>query len=364
MALYKRGTPTTYLKSRKELDYIGMPIGGIGCGTVYLGGDGRLWLWDVFNKNQTGVIYKNVKWHEKIQFNFDFLRPFDGANYVEPVKDIRPLDQGFAIRIELEGKTIIKRLQADDWEEVSFEATYPMATVRYTDKAVPLSITLQAFSPFIPLNADDSGLPVTILSFTVKNNAAADANVTLTGWLENKSGLYSANSEEYFRVNEAFRSEGLSGVMGSCSSYNWADETFVHGPDYGNFFIASFNARGTKVNTDASPDLSGSFFKADNAVRAKIEQRKAIASVGNSVTLAPGTTAELNYAIAWYFPNLSFELLKKEGGRYYANKFKSSLEVAKYVHANFEAFLPKRKPGVTLGITRARCPTGSWNGRF
>ena len=118
-SLYSRGTPTTYLKSKNELSYIGMPVGGIACGTLYLGGDGRLWLWDVFNKNQTGVIYKNVKWHEKIQFNFDFLRPFDGANYVEPVKDIRPLDQGFAIRVEIEGKTIMKRLQEDDWEEVT-----------------------------------------------------------------------------------------------------------------------------------------------------------------------------------------------------------------------------------------------------
>ncbi len=341
-SLYKRGTPTTYLKSRKELDYIGMPIGGIGCGTVYLGGDGRLWLWDVFNKNQTGVIYKNVKWHEKIQFNFDFLRPFDGANYVEPVKDIRPLDQGFALRIELEGKTITKRLQADDWEEVSFEATYPMATVRYIDKAVPLSITLQAFSPFIPLNEEDSGLPITILSFTVENKAATNANVTLTGWLENKSSLYSANNEEYFRVNEASRSETFSGVMGSSSSYNWVDETFVHAADYGNFFLASFNA-GAKLNTDASSDLSGTFFDASNEARAKIEQRKAIASVGNSTTLSPGATAELNYAIAWYFPNLSFELLKKEGGRYYANKFKSSLEVAKYVHANFERLSSETK---------------------
>ncbi|HTF19591.1 MAG TPA: GH116 family glycosyl-hydrolase [Chryseolinea sp.] len=340
--LYKRGGPTTYLKTRKELDYIGMPIGGIGCGMVYLGGDGRLWLWDVFNKNQTGVVYKNVKWHEKIQFNFDFLRPFDGANYVEPVKDVRPLDQGFAVRIELDGKTVLKKLQADDWEEVSFEATYPMATVRYIDKTLPISITLQAYSPFIPLNADDSGLPVTILSFTIENKSSSAANVTLTGWLENKSSLYSANSEEYFKVNEATRGEDFFGVMGSSSSYNWVDETFDHAGDYGNFFLASFNA-GTKVNTDASLELSGSFFDADHDKRAKIEQRKAIPSVGNAITVAPGAKTDLHYAIAWYFPNLTFELLKKEGGRYYANQFKSSKEVAEYVHSNFNRLSAETK---------------------
>ena len=334
-SLYKRGTPTTYLKSKKELDFIGMPVGGIGCGMVYLGGDGRLWLWDVFNKNQTGVIYKNVKWHEKIQFNFDFLRPFDGANYVEPVKDIRPLDQGFAIRIEHEGLTIIKSLQADDWDEVSFEATYPMATIRYINKEIPVAITLRAYSPFIPLNAEDSGLPVTILSFGIENKTQASARVTLVGWLENKSSLYSANSQEYFRVNEAFQNEGWSGVMGSSSSYNWVDEAFVHAPDYGNFFLASFNDQ-TKVNTDAQPDMSDTFFDTESVKRSKIEQRKAISSISNTVTIAPGAKAELNYAVAWYFPNLSFELLKKEGGRYYAHKFKSSLEVVQYVRSNFE----------------------------
>ena len=341
-SLSKRGTTTTYLKSKKELDYIGMPVGGIGCGTVYLGGDGRLWLWDVFNKNQTGVIYKNVKWHEKIQFNFDFLRPFDGANYVEPVKDVRPLDQGFAVRMEVDGKKIMKRLQADDWEEVSFEATYPMATVRYIDRAVPLSITLRAYSPFVPLNADDSGLPVTILSFTIENKAASATTILLTGWLENKSSLYSANNEEYFRINEAFSGEGFSGVKGSSSSYNWVDEAFVYAADYGDFFLASFND-GTKVNTDASPELTESLFNTTNEKRAKIEQRKATGSVNNTITLAPGEKAELNYAIAWYFPNLSFELLKKEGGRYYANKFKSSLDVIKYVRSNFERLSSETK---------------------
>jgi len=102
--LRERGKPTTYLKSKNELQYIGMPAGGIMCGMVYLGGDGRLWLWDVFNKNQTGVIYKDVVWHEKIQGNEAILRPFDGANYVQPVKDIRPLEQGFAICSIMRGK--------------------------------------------------------------------------------------------------------------------------------------------------------------------------------------------------------------------------------------------------------------------
>nr|WP_236676247.1 GH116 family glycosyl-hydrolase [Chryseolinea lacunae] len=341
-SLFERGAPTTYLKSRKELDYIGMPVGGIGCGTLYLGGDGRLWLWDVFNKNQTGVIYKNVKWHEKIQFNYDFLRPFDGANYVEPVKDIRPLDQGFAIRIEHDGKTIMKRLQADDWDEVSFEATYPMATVRYVDKTVPLSITLRAYSPFIPLNADDSGLPVTILSFTVENKTASHATITLAGWLENKASIYSANNEEYYRVNEAVRDAAFSGVMASSNSYNWADETFTSAGDFGNFFLASFNAN-TKVNTDASPDLTAPLFDSENATAAKIEQRKALATVSNTTTVPPGGRVELNYAVAWYFPNLSFDLLKKEGGRYYANTFKSSRQVASYVHANFERLSSETK---------------------
>jgi hypothetical protein len=46
----------TFTKAANQLRYIGMPVGGIACGTLYLGGDGRLWLWDVWHKgNPTGV---------------------------------------------------------------------------------------------------------------------------------------------------------------------------------------------------------------------------------------------------------------------------------------------------------------------
>ncbi|HTE34288.1 MAG TPA: GH116 family glycosyl-hydrolase, partial [Chryseolinea sp.] len=335
-SLYERGKPTTYLKSRNELGYIGMPAGGIGCGMVYLGGDGRLWLWDVFNKNQTGVVYKNVAWHEKIQFNFPFLRPFDGANYVEPVKDVRPLDQGFAVRIEHEGRATIKKFQESDWDEISFEATYPLAKIQYSDKDLPLSITLRAGSPFIPLNEDDSGLPVTIFSFTLVNNSATPMTIDLKGWLENKSSLYSAVGDEYFHVNEGFRKGGMTAILQSADSYNWVDEAFTSAPDYGNFCLASLNP-GSIGSTLSPTTVDGNAFLTEDLKKTKIEVKdRAVSSVGTTVTLGPGETKELNYCISWYFPNLKFERMKDDSGRYYEKTFKSSLDVAQYIDTNFK----------------------------
>lgn len=46
-ALFARGEPQVFRGA--ELEKIGMPVGGICAGQVYLGGDGRLWLWDIVN---------------------------------------------------------------------------------------------------------------------------------------------------------------------------------------------------------------------------------------------------------------------------------------------------------------------------
>ena len=45
-SLYERGEPDVF--SGEQLQHVGMPIGGIACGQLYLGGVGRLWLWDFF----------------------------------------------------------------------------------------------------------------------------------------------------------------------------------------------------------------------------------------------------------------------------------------------------------------------------
>ena len=48
-SLFARGERTVY--HGKDLEKIGMPIGGICTGQLYIGGDGRLWYWDIFNQH-------------------------------------------------------------------------------------------------------------------------------------------------------------------------------------------------------------------------------------------------------------------------------------------------------------------------
>ena len=47
-SLFERGVPEVFSSETGEIKHIGMPVGGIACGHLYLGGDGRVWLWHIF----------------------------------------------------------------------------------------------------------------------------------------------------------------------------------------------------------------------------------------------------------------------------------------------------------------------------
>ena len=171
-SLTERGTPTVYQGA--ELDKIGMPIGGIGAGQLYLGGDGKLWHWDIFNiPHGTG----------------------DGG-YAHPRMQESPIEQGFAVRVN--GKT--HRLDKTGFADIEFAGQYPIAEVTYRDAACPVKVKLEAFSPFIPLNAEDSSLPATILNYTFTNSSKAPITVDIAGWLENANLRFSP-PQNALRVN-------------------------------------------------------------------------------------------------------------------------------------------------------------------
>ena len=249
-SLYERGNPTAYRKSKNELQYIGMPVGGICCGTVYVGGDGRLWVWDIFNQNQLGAVNKVLPIKLEM-FNVKEINNVFGTLYIEPATNSSLLQQGFALVIKHKDATIVKRLHQDDWEEIIFEATYPVATIKYTDKSIPVAVTLQAFSPFIPGNARDSGLPATVQSFAIKNTSADPVSVELIGWLENKMLLNTEKLKKDFqRVNKISESVHGKGISLTVSTEN---EEFKKAPDYGNMTITTLASNAMLV-ADAASD--------------------------------------------------------------------------------------------------------------
>lgn len=340
-SLYKRGTVTTYFKSKNELQYIGMPVGGINCGTVYLRGDGRLWLWDIFNKNQEGVEPKQITWNDGAAEGKKVL-PRDGSAYVAPAKNIYPLEQGFAIKIDYAGKSVIKKMEEQDWDEIAFEATYPIATIRYIDKKLPVEISLEVYSPFIALDQDNSGLPATIFSFNISNTSAMPVNISVLGWLENKSAPGSAKKNMHERFNTVLTAKNFYGVQGSVRNKNGSTTDIQAVADYGSFCIASLNNAAKTITSVTWPLSEKAFEKFSDANTSTATDEKLIGGVINQHKILPGKKNSSHIVISWHFPN--FTLKDIEGkGRYYNNKFKSAGEVSYYIKDNFKKLSSESK---------------------
>ncbi len=341
--------PSTYYKSKNELQYIGMPCGGLHAGTLYVGGDGRLWLWQLFNQTWDGVnnegidtkavIYNNGTKNKKI-----FAR--DGASYVEPsiADSKRMLEQGFAIKLQYKGQTIIKELNAKDWDDVAFRATYPIAKVSYIDKQLPVEISLECFSPFIPLDETNSSFPATILSIKVKNIAEFDVAFEVLGWLENGCSKLSALTEtDGKRINALVTEKEVTALHYSFETDN---ELLKTKGDAGTMSFAlindgAFAEKDIRANTSANiwPIDAKTFGTINKETEKDTLNSRLVGSLGVHKTLKKGETTSVNYTIGWHFPNVCDKLKKlvadANEGFYYSSIYPDALAVTKHIASNF-----------------------------
>jgi len=341
--LYERGKVTTYKKTKNELRYIGMPVGGIFCGTLYVGGDGRLWLWDIFNQNQLGAFHKVLP--IKLEgFNVKEINNVFGTLYLEPATEaVNPVQQGFALRIKNKDVVTTRRLHYDDWDEIIFEATYPMATVTYLDEKIPLQIKLNAYTPYIPGDANNSGLPATIQTITIKNLSEHDISVEIMGWLENKMLLYhEKNDHDFKRVNKAFEITGCKGITLGCDVKN---QELLRAADYGNMTFGT-----TSKNAVCTAELN------NNSSRSSYLKSFITSSAGSPVSvittdhvLKPNQEITDSFIISWYTPNISFPDTPPNQGmtvqnanfHYYSTRFSDSQAVSKYIAKQFKSLHEK-----------------------
>jgi len=149
-----------------------MPIGGIATGQLYLRGDGTLGIWQIFNR------------HVFTGYGRDNYRTY---------RPDSPVDSGFAVTLETVAGAIVEPLDRT-FSDIKFTGGYPIGVVRYSSKSSPVRVEMEAFSPFIPLNAKDSALPATIFHITVENTSDKAVKAGVQGSLENAVLIDSAKS--------------------------------------------------------------------------------------------------------------------------------------------------------------------------
>ncbi|WP_153798140.1 GH116 family glycosyl hydrolase [Foetidibacter luteolus] len=191
-----------------ELLTIGMPCGGIAAGQLYVRGDGTLANWWIYNNAyNTG-------------YGIDSLTQFNTAlgPWTVCYKTFEPkgyIDQGFNIKITQDGKTISANLSKADFDDIAFTGEYPIAAISYNSKTkkLPVAITSEVYSPFIPMNARESATPGTILKYTVKNTSTKPLQVNLSGWLQNFVCLDIAGEITANRRNKIVRNKGITSLV-------------------------------------------------------------------------------------------------------------------------------------------------------
>ncbi len=202
-SLTARGGPTVYSSLRDELKFIGMPIGGLCCGQVYLGGDGQLWHWDILNLPQEPI------WTS-----------CSGDPYVNPPMQKSPFDQGFDLAwVELDEATgeddfnpDYISLNAKGIKKIEFRGEYPIGRVSYRDR---IDVELEAFSPFCPLDVEGSSLPAVVLNYTIKNPGKKPLQVLLTGRLQNPVCLGTAKPGDVELVASHINAGPCMGILHS-----------------------------------------------------------------------------------------------------------------------------------------------------
>ncbi|MCG8306937.1 MAG: hypothetical protein MI975_06045 [Cytophagales bacterium] len=334
-SLYKRGAPEIY--SGKELAYIGMPVGGITAGQVYLGGDGKLWLWKIFNKQHNGVIDKTIRVKGRR------IRARDGSNYVVPIDPASPFDQGFKIVVQDRGQTKEKMLDYTGFRDITFKGQYPIGEVRYRESGFPVEIDMTAYSPFIPLEWESSSYPATVIRYTIKNTTARKVTCKLEGWMENASQIATGDPLKTIIRNKLMRRDGDAIIAFDTPAELAENKSQVNDPelqrDYGSMALLLRNA-GAACGYDLGNGQMADLGSNGETEYTSAFNHKSIGRLTKTVEIEAGGESTVEFIVAWYFPNLYpsewRDLSNSFRGRHYRTMYTDAAAVAMDLASKFE----------------------------
>lgn len=322
------------------LKMLSFPLGGVAAGSLGLGGRGQLRDWEIFNRPNQG--YSPAYAFPAIWARLAGQKPV--ARVLE--SRILPPYQGES-GLGSNNVPGLSRL-----EEAEFVGEYPLAHIDFKDSTLPVSVSLDAFSPFIPHDPDDSGLPVAVLRYHLTNNHAVSAYAGIVFSIDNpvkaSVGLGHASSESETRINE-YRTVGkLAGLLMRNPGLATDD------PMQGSFALTAVLAEGIRPSHWRgwpkgrwwnSPLVFWNAFSQNGALGKEPDAFSTVGALCQQVQIAPRTTSTLTFILSWNFPNRTpnwcgWDAPKGKGdtriGNYYATRFHDAWESAHYAAQNLD----------------------------
>jgi Predicted bile acid beta-glucosidase len=335
-------------------------LGGIGTGNISLDATGRMCDFEIMNQPN-----KNTK----MPYTFFSMWSQIGEEKSQAVV-LEAAPTGISNKALGHASAEVYGLPRMTTSQV--ETNYPFYLYTLKKEGLPLQVQLEAYTPFIPLDAKDSGIPGFSMKYKVTNTADKVAKVAIAGSFYNFTGC--KHYDGYDRVyadgnpyNEAFEKDGLTGVymgnegLDAGSLYygslalassnanismkpNWQDGGWCDGVEE---FWQDFSEDGI-LNPDVSSDAVGSTIMAN-------DMKRTMGSVSAMETIAPGETKEYVFYIGWNFPNRygwwpdghSNPYAKEKEHliwtNYYSEQWKDAQEVLMYFHKNSEELYKNSK---------------------
>ncbi|HUT34865.1 MAG TPA: GH116 family glycosyl-hydrolase [Planctomycetota bacterium] len=289
-----------------HLARIALPLGGIGTGTVSLGGRGDLRDWEIVNRPAKGFSPRNTffaLWTQQAGEPRSSSSPVTrhASRVTRCLEGILPPETYEGARGATAPNHGLPRFR-----HCSFHAAYPFGQVLLADPDVPLDVRIEAFNPLIPGDADRSGLPVAILRFVLTNRTKRAVDAAVCGSLQNFIGSDGSSGKPSKNVNAFRKGPRLQGIFMSSEGVDPAAE------QWGTIALATTARTGVTRRTAWAKRSWGDSlldFWDDFSADGTLDDRDAEGADGPTASLAVrlrvparGTRA-VSFLLAWHFPN-------------------------------------------------------------
>lgn len=288
-------------------------LGGIGTGNFSVGARGELRDWEIFNWPGKG---------NYMPFTFFAVRTQeeDGTVRAAVLESELPgphaKSHGY-FNGELAGLPRFRTSRM--W------SLYPYVYVELTSPDMPVSVVLEAFTPFVPLDENDSGIPGAVLRYRVRNLTQRPVQVSVVGSLANAIGFQGYDVFGNLKLsgtvtNELRRTKKVTGLAYTSDDDPTSEQhgtvafaTTAADADYRPvWLLGQWTDNAQDFWDDFVSDGRLDLFHEVEATGSELDNfydfsylrlREKIGSICVARTIEPGRDETFEFALTWHVPN-------------------------------------------------------------